>query len=397
MVILLIIFVLLGVLIGILTGLMPGLHINLVAAAIVFLLPFLKLDPLLASILILSISITHIFLDFVPTTFLGVPTPDNATSMLPSHELVLKGRAYESIFLSAFGCLIGILLISSITPFIFPVVYKSYSMMSKFIPYLLIISLLILLMKEKNKVWAFITILAAGIFGISAFSLNINQVLFPMFSGLFGLSSLIASINCKINIPEQKITEVRISAAKTPLMLLKSLLASLLVGFLPGTGPAQAAVIATSLSKNNERKDYIMITAAINSIVMVIAVIALFTINKARNGAVAIISGIFPESLTWQYFALFLAVILLASGIAAIATITISKIFLKIFRKINYRLLSFLIIFIITAMVILISGAAGLLILAIATCIGLIPIAKKVSRNHLMACLIVPIVLYYLL
>ena len=397
MVILLILFVLLGVLIGILTGLMPGLHINLVASAIVFFLPFLKLDPLLASILILSISITHIFLDFIPTTFLGIPTPDNATSLLPSHELVLKGKAHEAIFLSALGCLLGILLISSISPFLFPVVYKSYSTMSRFIPYLLILSLLILLLKENNKIWALITLLAAGIFGIASFSLNINHVLFPIFSGLFGLSSLIASINWETNIPEQDITEVKISSAKTPLILIKSLLASLLVGFLPGTGPAQASVIATSLSKNNERKDYIMITAAINSIVMVIAVIALFTINKARNGAVAIISGIFPESLTWQYFALFLAVILLASGIAAIATITISKIFLKIFRKINYRLLSFLIIFIITAMVILISGAAGLLILAIATCIGLIPIAKKVSRNHLMACLIVPIVLYYLL
>src|SRR3989338_10341079 len=112
MVILLILFVLLGVLIGILTGLMPGLHINLVASAIVFFLPLLKLDPLLAAILILSISITHIFLDFIPTTFFGVPNPDNATSLLPSHELVLKGRAYEAIFLSAFGCLLGILLIS---------------------------------------------------------------------------------------------------------------------------------------------------------------------------------------------------------------------------------------------------------------------------------------------
>ncbi len=396
MIILFISIVLLGVIIGIITGLMPGIHINLVASFIAFILPLMAIDPLIAVILILSISITHIFLDFIPTTFLGVPTPDNSTFLLPSHELLLKGRAYEAIFLSTFGCLIGIILVSAVSPLLSLKVEKAYALISEFIPYLLIAALLVLLLKEKDKAWAFIVVFMSAIFGIVSFGLSIKEALFPMFSGLFGISSLIASRSYKSNIPEQKITKVKL-AKKTPMLVLTGFFASLLVGFLPGLGPAQASIIATSFSKNQERKDYIIITAAINSIVMILAVIALFTINKSRNGAIAIISEIFPKNLSWQHFALFLAVILFASGIAAIATIFTAKYFVKISKKVNYAALSISVIAIIVILVLLLSKLAGLLILFVGTSIGLIPILKKVSRNHLMACLIVPIILYYLL
>ena len=61
----LVFFVVLGAIIGLLTGLAPGIHINLVAVAIIALLPFFGLEPLFAAILILAIAITHIFLDFI--------------------------------------------------------------------------------------------------------------------------------------------------------------------------------------------------------------------------------------------------------------------------------------------------------------------------------------------
>ena len=384
-----------GVAFGIITGLAPGIHINLVATAILSLMPLVMLNPLFAVIIIISIAVTHIFLDFIPSTFLGVPTADNSLSLLPSQELLLQGKSYESIFLSVVGCLLGIVLIMIFTPFLVLVTKPIYTSITNFIPYILIFSLLFLLFKEKNRIWAAIIIILSGILGIFSFKLSVNEILFPMFSGLFGISSLIVSINYNAILPEQFISKIELNKFKTMTIAVKGFLASLLVGFLPGMGSAQASMIATSFSKDNERKDYIILVSSINSIVLVMAIIALFTINKARNGAIAIISEMFGI-ISIYHFILFISLVLFISGIAAIITISISKMFMNVIKKINYKKLSCFIIFLIAVLVLIISGLTGFLVLIVASAIGLMPILKKVSRNSLMASLIIPIIIYYL-
>jgi len=384
-----------GIIIGIFTGLMPGIHINLVSVALLALLPLLRINALYSSIIIISIAITHIFIDFIPTTLLGTPNPDNSMALLPSQELLLKGRGHEAITLSVIGCLLGILIIAALSPLLFIYTKQAYSSISRFIPYILAMSMLLLLMKEKNKFWAALIITLSSIFGILSFKLDIKEILFPMFSGLFGISSLVISIMQKTEIPHQYIHETVLHKLAVIKTMFKSLFASLLVGFLPGMGPAQASVIATSIEKENDGKSYILMIGAINSIAMVIAVIALFTIIKSRNGAIAAISRIF-SNLNPNYFILFLAAMLFTAGITAIFSIIISKALINVMQKLNYPFLSCTVIMVISILVLLISGFYGFVILIIATSIGLLPILKKVSRNHLMSCLVVPVILYYL-
>ena len=90
---------------------------------------------------------------------------------------------------------------------------------------------------------------------------------------------------------------------------------------------------------------------------------------------------------------LFFAIALLAGGIATFLTLYVSKIFSSIMNKLNYSLLSIFIIAFVAAMVLYFSGFVGLLILVIATSIGLIPNIVDVSRSNSMACLLVPIIL----
>ena len=196
---------------------------------------------------------------------------------------------------------------------------------------------------------------------------------YPMFSGLFGISSLIVSINYNAILPEQFISKIELNKFKTMTIAVKGFLASLLVGFLPGMGSAQASMIATSFSKDNERKDYIILVSSINSIVLVMAIIALFTINKARNGAIAIISEMFGI-ISIYHFILFISLVLFISGIAAIITISISKMFMNVIKKINYKKLSCFIIFLIAVLVLIISGLTGFLVLIFSSAICFIPI-----------------------
>ena len=48
-------------------------------------------------------AITHTFIDFIPSIFLGAPDEDSVLSILPGHKLLLKGYAYTGIILTLYG------------------------------------------------------------------------------------------------------------------------------------------------------------------------------------------------------------------------------------------------------------------------------------------------------
>lgn len=65
----LIIATLAGVIAGIFTGITPGLHINLVAAVAQEFSAESVISPLFLAAAIVAMSITHTFLDFIPSVF----------------------------------------------------------------------------------------------------------------------------------------------------------------------------------------------------------------------------------------------------------------------------------------------------------------------------------------
>ena len=129
---------------------------------------------------------------------------------------------------------------------------------------------------------------------------------------------------------------------------------------------------------------------------MVLSLITLFTIEKARNGSIIVVQQLL-QNIDINALILFLSVALIAGGIATFLTLYVSKVFSTIMNKLNYSILSILIILFIGIMVIYFSGFIGVLILITATFIGLIPNIVDVSRSNSMACLLVPIILLNIL
>ncbi|KXB09466.1 hypothetical protein AKJ35_00790 [candidate division MSBL1 archaeon SCGC-AAA833F18] len=84
-------FALLGTCMGVFTGLIPGLHVNNITPILVGLVAGSTLGMMPALALIVSMMLTHTFLDYIPSTFLGVPDEDTALTILPAHKLVLEG------------------------------------------------------------------------------------------------------------------------------------------------------------------------------------------------------------------------------------------------------------------------------------------------------------------
>jgi len=392
--------IILGCIAGTITGLTPGVHINLVAMLAVSLSPLLLqfTSPIVLVVFIVAMSVLHTFTDSCPSIFLGAPEESTVLSVLPGHKLLLKGRGYEAVKLTVIGSLLGLIITVALSPLLIPVVGKGYPLIKDYIVYILIISSAFLILKDtKSKFWALIVFLMAGCLGISSLNIpTIKQPLFPLLSGLFGTSSLVLSIKDKIKIPKQNLKSEKVSKKEISKSLSAGFVASTLSGFLPGLGAAQAAIIASSVFKKMSSRTYLILVGSINTIIMILSFVALYAIDKARNGSIVAISKII-DSFTMNQLFLFLAVTLIVGGIATILTLNIAKVFSKLMTKINYSKLCLSIIILVTALVIIISGPLGLLVLVISTLTGMIPALKGIGRNHLMGCLILPVILYFLL
>ena len=123
-----------GVIAGTITGLTPGIHINLVSAFLIssYSIFLISISPISLAIFIVSMTITHTFLDFIPSIFLGAPDEDTSLSILPGHELLNKGKGYEAVILTLYGSCLGIIIILLLTPvfiFLLPYVYSPFSVL----------------------------------------------------------------------------------------------------------------------------------------------------------------------------------------------------------------------------------------------------------------------------
>tara|TARA_Y100000034_G_C6881883_1_gene404238 strand:+ start:48 stop:1064 length:1017 start_codon:yes stop_codon:yes gene_type:complete len=331
--------------------------------------------------------------DPIPSIFLGAPDADQALSVQPGHRLLFQGKGFEAVYLTVIGSLLAVLSIILITPIFFLIISKTYSSIVNFIPFILILAALFLIIKEpKSKFYAIFIFFLSGILGLITTSSNTAQPLLPLLSGLFGISALIYGLFNKIKIPKQIITFPKLKKSEILSPLILGATSSIFMGFLPALGASQAATISASI-KELKTKSFLIMMGSINTFVMIISFIALYLIDKTRSGSVVAISELL-ETITFNHLILFIAITLIAAGVAAIITIKIAKIFTKIINKINYRILSIIIIFIIIALTIVINGFSSLLILFTATSIGLIPHIKGIRKIYLMGSLMLPTILF---
>ncbi|MDD5192225.1 MAG: tripartite tricarboxylate transporter permease [Candidatus Nanoarchaeia archaeon] len=403
MIIEIILALIIGVIIGSITGLIPGIHINLVAFFLLSLVTagyFAGFSPIILVVFIVSLSITHTFVDFVPSIFLGAPDEDSVLSVLPGHEMLIKGEGYGAVILTLFGSIIGIILILLFSPlfiFFLPTIYD-YAL--KIMPLILILASCFLFYFEKNnRLWAIIIFFLAGFLGIASLNLNLKEPLLPLLTGLFGASSLITSISKKQKLPNQRIIKLRklkIKKKSIAKSILASLIASPLCSFLPGLGSGQAAVIGSEVTGDLDRKEFLILLGSINTIVMGLSFVTLYTIQKSRTGSAAAISKLL-ETFSLNNLLIILAAVLISGILAFFLTIFIAKMFSKHISKISYNRLSLGILIFLSMVILIFSGFLGFLVFIVSTFTGLVCIHVGVRRTHLMGCLMLPTILIYLL
>ena len=430
---LVLLFAFLGTIIGIITGLTPGLHVNTVALLLITSysaligaisalggVPFYYLPPLVA-VVIVSTSITHTFLDFVPSTFLGVPEDETALSVLPAHRLLLEGKGYHAVRLSALGSAMAV----AIAFIIFlPYTYllgdplNLYPIIKDNTLFILLFLTSLLLVTETAKfrnsrvlgvLVALCVFILSGILGLvvlplpsfSPFGL-FSTVLFPLFSGLFGISTLLLSLNefQEGNIPAQEVGKEEMDLRELRPAIPGGLAGSI-VGFLPGVSSAHAALIALIPGRKGDDsspESVIITLGAVNTSNAIFVLVALFLTGGARSGAAVAVQEFLPvdqwTGLIPYFLVLLLIAVLFSSVLAYFATLAAGKMAAKHINRIPYKKLVWSIIIFIVGLVFLFNGPLGLCILAVSTLAGMIPPLVGVRRSHLMGVLLIPVMLY---
>lgn len=393
----------LGILGGVVTGLIPGLHVNLLSVLVVSFSPLflLYVSPVTLGVFIISLAISQSFLNNIPGIYLGAPEAGLELNVLPGHRLLLKGEGHNAVVYTLIGSLGSLLLGMVLFPFFIWAMARMADFVQQIVGYLLIIIIAYMILKEKGyskKLASTAAFFLSGTLGMIIFSLpGLKQPLLPLLSGLFGISLLLLSLFQKSHIPEQDFTRpLTISKSNTFKSVSAATGAGFLAAFLPGFGSSQAAIMATNVVGDIGDEGFLSLVGGINTANMLISLAAAYILDKARNGAIVAVNSIMG-GIGMTEMLLFLAVSLAAGGVATILTLKFSKLFAHYITKVNYRLLIKIIIVFIAGLTFYFDGLMGLLILLTATALGLYTSYLNVGKNHLMGCLILPVILYFVL
>ena len=387
-------FLFLGILFGIFTGLVPGLHINLIGAVLVSLSAtvFYEMNGIYLVVFIVSMAISHVFLDFIPSIFLGAPEDGTELSVLPGHEMLKNGLGFQAICLTSLGGILGIFLfLVSLLPLIWlsPMIN---SFTGKIIPFILIIASFGLVLAEKKKINALLAFAISGILGLIVLNLDFKEPLTPLLTGMFGASSILLSLESNSKIEKQNTEEiVKVKKFKP---LLASLIVSPLSIFLPALSSGQLAAMGNQISKS-EKGEFLFMLGAINVLAMSFSFLALFILSKTRTGSAFAVKEILG-SVDARIFALIVAAIVLSGIISFFVSRFIAKKFAVIIEKINYKKVSISVLLIMIAIVFAVSGIVGIAVLIASTLAGIYCISLGVSRTQMMGCLILPTIFLYI-
>ncbi|MFP4402321.1 MAG: tripartite tricarboxylate transporter permease [Candidatus Nanoarchaeia archaeon] len=392
-----VLWMILGIVAGCITGLVPGLHVNMIAALLLslFLQYSLNIELVFIGVFIIALGITHTFVSFIPTLFLGVPTPDTVVSMLPSHQLVNEGRGYEALQLCAWGSLGGVMILGLIYTIAYFFILPFYEQFSEHIGKVLLIVLIYMILGEEElnaKFWAIIIVLLSGGFGlITLNSLYVQNPLFLIFTGMFGTATLLIALLQDTQFVMQDTSKTINFQPSYLIGIVLGSVSAMLCSISPGLGNAQAGTIAVSVLRRAKAEMMIVVLSTINTVNFGLSVLTLYVLDRARNGAIMVFQEL-ELQITLEMMFIFFIVIIIVGLIAYDATLFLGKYVISFAEHVSTQKLNLIIASLLTLVVMLISNLSEVLTYFAATALGILCVQVGVRRVHLMAVLLVPII-----
>ena len=425
----------LGLLTGIVTGLSPGLHVNNVAALVlatqgVWIGFLATLSPdstadadsagVLLSCFLVATAASHSVFTFIPSVFLGAPTEDTALATLPGHRFLLVGQGAKAVALAGRGAVLGTALAAVALVPLRLLLGDPGDLADRFRPWTptFLIGLLFALAvaevrgptRLRRMSRAVFVQGLAGCLGIATLRgglpVDSNLILFPLFSGLFGLPSLlIGMFGPRGRIPEQRFERLRGLSRKDVRSAIRGTLAGAAVSWVPGlSGGAAATLACIGTGRRAGPSQFMIVLGAVSTSTALLSVAVLFMIHRARSGVAAVTRDLIGQFSEWREpWSIPLSLLLLTTS-GVVATAVAAPLAARLARRLagrwsrsDPRRIAAASLAAILCLLVVATGPVGVAVAGSATLLGFVPIALRVRRVHLMASLLVPVVLSYLI
>ncbi|MDD1746608.1 MAG: tripartite tricarboxylate transporter permease [Methanomassiliicoccales archaeon] len=231
-----------------------------------------------------------------------------------------------------------------------------------------------------------------------------QSLLFPLLSGLFAFPALLSAASSAPIPPQAAAGDQR----PPFLPALTGTFAGFLSGWMPGVTSTIGTVIGSCFvprPKDEEQgtKEYILMLSAVGTSSVVFSLLALCIEGSGRSGAMlALKSAVGQEgmgslsSFPGAWSSSLLVAVLVASAIGYHATLWAGGLFSKKAAGRDMGRLNLIVILVLTALILAFNGLPGLLVVGVATLVGLLPPSLGVRRVHLTGCLLLPLLLFYI-
>lgn len=398
---------------GIVSGLIPGIHVNTLAALLLASYPSIEaalpLEPEASAVAVaccvMSASVVHSFLDFVPSVFIGAPDSEDAISVLPGHRLLLAGRGMEAVRAAAIGSLVGCsAAVVLAVPLQWVLIHGADELLSMMTPAVLVVASMALVIGEIRRgtgTWGPFLFILSGLLGLGCMVLPIGtegiigggSVMMPLLTGLFGIPVMISGSSGG-RVPPQT-DRIRDPVGLRP--GLKGIVMGTAAGWFPGITSTVGASLSAMVLPERRASGFISMVASIGSVTAVLSLVTLSVSGSGRSGTALVIGEIIGDSLSGFATHSFMMVLLSAAfGSLAgyVLTIMFGKLFSDAVEAIDQRTLSRTVLLALIALTIALTGPSGLLVLIISASVGMIPRYAGTGRIILCGCLILPVLVF---
>lgn len=402
-----------GCMLGVFSGLVPGIHVNTLAAMLLAAVPFLQevlpLDPSASAAAVaccvMSASVVHSYVDFVPSVFIGAPDAEDAVSVLPGHRLLLKGRGMEAVRAAAIGSLVGCsAAILLAVPLQWILMNGADGLLSKATPAVLGAAAMIIIANEMRRgtgLWGPFLFILSGALGLACMTLPIptegivgdGSVMMPLLTGLFGIPVMLEASGSG-RMPPQK-DRVRDPVGILP--GLRGVLMGTVAGWFPGITSTVGASISAAVFPEKSPERFISTVASIGSVTSVLSLVTLSVSGSGRSGTALVIEELVGDGISGcasQTFLLLLLSAAIGSAAGYALTIACGRVMSRTVSRIDQDSLNRTVLILLLALTLALSGPAGILVLIASTAVGLVPGSAGTGRIVLCGCLILPVLLF---
>ena len=403
-------------------SLVPALHIYNVAGFIILAAEALGefVPPELLAMFFLGLITGYAMLNTIPSIFLSAPDDSTVFVVLPGQKYLLQQRGYEAVVLTGLGGLGGIAVLALLTPVastLFPAVRAILQPHLHWILWTVIAYMLISEWPKgsdrapagfrrwwdgwKSLTAGLVTFLLSGLLGFVLLYRSLVPVttayqnLLPAFIGLFAVPWILQNILSRVELPEQHIAK---SVDATPWLIFRGTFAGTLGGLFAAFFPVVTGGLGGFLAGHAtaQRDDRLfIISQGASKVVYYVGGFLLFFVpglHLTRGGMAWMLSSLW-SSYTPQTYYLAVAAVVLSGVLSFFLLLLMTRVAIKLVGKVHYRWVSLGTLAVLLVIVIGMTGWGGLLICAVATGIGLIPVLWGSRRMNCMGVLLLPIAL----